>query len=1350
MNKGQGATTIGAILLAGLMFRGTANPGAQEGPSAASKQSTAQQSEVVTGEGPWLASCKYWAAALPPHAEVAKDKAPVLDIKLNQTGKTIESHVTASVSSENCSPGTDGWGIPPNTGDEHNPEISTIIATVPDPIHSDLSLDFDRTIDAILLAAAENHYLSSFYWLPWHARSAAFGSAEPSGASDKPDRDKSREQQPGLIILRYAPDPIEWQREAKRQQFSRASFHRVIYLFLVGETPRLGVNGTQLQNALTYEDGLVTNHQALLSIRPSPFATSSTQTSRILSVIGPLYSGSAASLHEGLKARPPNLGGYQLSISGITSTQVAAHELDPDDQKIYRSFGENTGFDQEAFLDSLCRSGFDLGRVAVLSEANTVFGSAATPEKAGIDEKDIGESGKDRVEKSTAACKKTVLSLEFPREISLLRNAQNSQAKPDSSAPTPYLNLSLKDISGDDALPRFSTTQSPLSIEAQLMAIAHQLERSRTQFIFLSASNILDEIFLVQFLRRACPDARLVIFNGGDLLFERDVDNAPYIGSLSISSYPLTSLDFGSQVQWLHSDYQSEAVYNATNYVFWDKSVDKWPHLAGYRRYPVPNPDPPKGYRPPPVEFLQVPLWISAVGSDGYYPLAVLDWCGSKSDTILPTISLNSKNVQQPCIETKSASFPESGTSKTQHVWDYVPESINSNSSISPSFLWGILAAVISFACIGHAVLFLSADYWSPFTRDLDIDHNDQPHRRAVYLNIGTSVLASMAFITAWPLIVVHRFYKVTSLSLILVSALLLSGIIAVLVTLSKTRFYLYRKKHREGREYSFFNLVALGALVFNIVTWILICNTSNSGDARSYAGLFFSYRCLRPLTGVCPLIPVLLLLLAWFLWSICQTARLRFSYMNRPHLPGRVASQASPSRTPYPLYVPDQALEDCCRPVNSCLYDNIITLLITRAVLRRFLNNLNNRNTGEWCEKHVNWLLGTIYLVLFLLWISFAPVRSLDRALFPPVLQLLGDYLVRYRPTLYESLVVILFFPLLMIALSGWLRVILIWGALSRGLLEPLERVPIRFAFTRLKGGSWMSMFRQSGLHIRWREMSRSTESIRQLINHHELKSKAFEHLLLSRMYEDLNLHIRQIMERIPATCQNAPKPSAIDSGVCPPTTHWDRPTGQEGETLCLLYSMDKGYAAFCQSILEMILVPHWDQQRTGLVEDSNYPGDSEIPKSESKEDGKERVERRGPTLIRLAEELLVIRYIALIRAVLVNIRYLMLFVSASFVLALVAWNTYPFQPRAFIDWCFTVLLVVISVGFITVFAQVHRNAILSRITDTKPNELGWDFYIRIITFGGVPVLTWLAYEFPQIGGSLFKILQPGLQVVK
>jgi hypothetical protein len=108
------------------------------------------------------------------------------------------------------------------------------------------------------------------------------------------------------------------------------------------------------------------------------------------------------------------------------------------------------------------------------------------------------------------------------------------------------------------------------------------------------------------------------------------------------------------------------------------------------------------------------------------------------------------------------------------------------------------------------------------------------------------------------------------------------------------------------------------------------------------------------------------------------------------------------------------------------------------------------------------------------------------------------------------------------------------------------------------------------------------------------------------------------------------------------------------------------------------------------------------------------------------------------------------MMFVSGAFVLAIVAWNSYPFQPRQWINAVFTALLALLGCGIIWVLAQMHRNPILSRITDTKPNELGVEFYFRMVTLGAVPVLTWLAYQFPEIGGGIFKFFQPGLKVMK
>jgi hypothetical protein len=206
------------------------------------------------------------------------------------------------------------------------------------------------------------------------------------------------------------------------------------------------------------------------------------------------------------------------------------------------------------------------------------------------------------------------------------------------------------------------------------------------------------------------------------------------------------------------------------------------------------------------------------------------------------------------------------------------------------------------------------------------------------------------------------------------------------------------------------------------------------------------------------------------------------------------------------------------------------------------------------------------------------------------------------------------------------------------------------------------------------------------------------------------------------------------------------------------LMKRIEDDFARFGQKLLSLVLIPYWRDERTGLVESKEidelpikarhsqfHTGNPPLPLELHTGSGSAE-----PAYVQAAEEFLAIRYVSLIRAVMANMRYLMSFVSVCFVLAIVAWNSYPFQPRYEVDWFFTFLLFVLGGGIIWVFAEMHRDPILSRITETNANELGIDFYIRIVTFGAVPVLTWLAYQFPEVGNFIFKFLQPGLGVIK
>jgi antibiotic biosynthesis monooxygenase (ABM) superfamily enzyme len=76
--------------------------------------------------------------------------------------------------------------------------------------------------------------------------------------------------------------------------------------------------------------------------------------------------------------------------------------------------------------------------------------------------------------------------------------------------------------------------------------------------------------------------------------------------------------------------------------------------------------------------------------------------------------------------------------------------------------------------------------------------------------------------------------------------------------------------------------------------------------------------------------------------------------------------------------------------------------------------------------------------------------------------------------------------------------------------------------------------------------------------------------------------------------------------------------------------------------------------------------------------------------------------------------------------------------------------MLLVYVIAVVTlVLAQLHRDATLSNLTNTKPGELGSDFWIRATSFIVLPLLTFLASQFPQINRLLYSWLEPALRAL-
>jgi hypothetical protein len=101
-------------------------------------------------------------------------------------------------------------------------------------------------------------------------------------------------------------------------------------------------------------------------------------------------------------------------------------------------------------------------------------------------------------------------------------------------------------------------------------------------------------------------------------------------------------------------------------------------------------------------------------------------------------------------------------------------------------------------------------------------------------------------------------------------------------------------------------------------------------------------------------------------------------------------------------------------------------------------------------------------------------------------------------------------------------------------------------------------------------------------------------------------------------------------------------------------------------------------------------------------------------------------------------------------YVFIVLSMNVYPFEPHAALQTLAVVLLAVMGAAVAFVYAQMHRDPILSRLTSTTSGELGWDFWLKLASAGAIPVFSLLAVQFPEINRFLFSWLEPALQAVK
>ena len=104
-----------------------------------------------------------------------------------------------------------------------------------------------------------------------------------------------------------------------------------------------------------------------------------------------------------------------------------------------------------------------------------------------------------------------------------------------------------------------------------------------------------------------------------------------------------------------------------------------------------------------------------------------------------------------------------------------------------------------------------------------------------------------------------------------------------------------------------------------------------------------------------------------------------------------------------------------------------------------------------------------------------------------------------------------------------------------------------------------------------------------------------------------------------------------------------------------------------------------------------------------------------------------------------------LCLFISSTISLA-----SYPFDQRPVVNGAMVLLFLALGAAIVHVYAQMHRDPILSLVTNTKPGALDGDFWIKLVGFGAGPVIGLIATLFPQLTDFLFSWVAPGISSAK
>jgi hypothetical protein len=1012
-----------------------------------------------------------------------------------------------------------------------------------------------------------------------------------------------------------------------------------------------------------------------------------------VAILGPTFSGSFPSL-AGLLTTTEGLsslnGGAGFSVySGSASSRTDAEDFAQTKGLLFRSFVQ----DDTTALDRVCAyfGGQDLDNLAILSEDETAYGHIVAQENF-------------NTLYSTETCPGAT-KIYYPRDISTLRAAYQTQSMFSSgSGQLNQDNVQRKSLPTDlvdptgqqhDTVRTYAGNQTPLSQEAQLLGIVDVLRTHRTKYVLVRSSNTLDPLFLANFLRRDYPEARIVVLNS-DLLFQRGQDAMALSGVMTLSTYPL----FSWSREWTALppyDVHSHRVFpeNFTEGTYIASRLLAQSLARANNRKPDLN-----------CEFVHkdslhpdvfVPPLRCQVTSPSYAPLpdyAPPFWTEDKACEP-PSAGWNCRPATWLSVITKNGTWPLAALN--EHTLD--PKARGTNQlPPGPDGHQSWTGRTTKISLIGLCCLaifqFLCCCFPSFTAKPAFRAHFATAGRRHTGLVlIGSCLIALMALFLGWGCGTFSTAPGPPAHTWEVWAAIVFVWVVtgaAVAINILATRKL--NGNVLSPATANFRVLVSLALFVIFAVAffgfWVVPLERALVLANRT----FVYWRSMHLLSGVSPIIPFLALTAGFYVWFWYALHGLALFGPDRPCLPPMenlgVKLIAQPGSPGKELKLSMFSHENVAIPA-----ERIATPLSWDNVIA----------------------MVTLFIVLVALMFGLAkgvPVRSLGST----------------RGTHYTlAFCLFLGFYCSFLLSEAW-QIWRTWSSV-RQLLVFLDRMALRRTLSALQGFSWGSVWKMSGnvLDVRYKLLSRQLECLSHLYNSlsafkeptSEAGKAAFAGVETCK--KSVTLSRAEGFRFAEWYSKNYCKPDAAD--------------------LQKFQDFQKQVAETTGVVLSELLVPATRVEKHSLIQVN--------PDDEREED------RKGPPpskneLIRNAEELVCLTYMGFAQNLLGRIRTIVLGGVYMFIAACIAVSCYPFDPRTLLSGILLCLFVAFGGVVVFTYADMHRDATLSHITNTNPGELGSEFWFKVIGYGAAPLLGLLTQVFPEWARFLFSWLQPGLSSLK